>query len=565
MRTRMAAATMLLASTQAVGQDDTRIVRMDDPSRITLQQPVTCSGTVPQGSEMVVLSTTGQAGPMVPFTVDANSASRIVSVTSGSGKATTLLLTSAAPVVWDLRGVAAGRVTSVVVSGRGTQGVVGLPASVPIEYSDSSGSGYMSGGQACRPLMPVNDLNTVVASAQIVRMRFGRYPDRLYAGRSAIAFDLDGADVRLPTTIDLKQADVRTQQPIDPQAPKPAAIMMKEMIDDGTLRFAGPSTMESIRSSITPISPQPSQMDRTQPNIPPNAPPEIRARIMESYRQTMLSRQESMARAMSYVPGSGIIVTRKVDVLPVARGGGQNAFFLPSDVPVPGTIPAGAKLYRIGMPVGQLPPKETNVDGMQNMLEGQYGRGEAGTVADMKVSWSQDVMSMRMPPMDPMNGSAASAASPSGPLAPERSDSTTWIVLAVLAVLAALGGAVWFIRRGAGSTSPRPAQGGSRLDSLEAMTKEPALKADVRTFREEAMRLVGREGMDKDLSDEANAVLRDRFGSIADRYMATRPTSEPEAAVALDAKLSESLRDMTQKLMAIRQKQDQRNVEALTV
>lgn len=555
MRRGIATAALLIA-TGAQAQQNEPYTR----DRITIQQPMSCSATATPGSEIVALSTNGQAGPMVPFTIDPTSTSRLMSVTAGSGKAVTLLLTSTSPVVWDLRGVANGRIASIIVTGRGEQGIVGAPSDIPIEFTDASSMGYMSG--ACRPLQPISGLDSVVSAAQSIRGRFGRYPDRLYAGRTAIAFDLDGKEVRLPTSVDLKPADVRTRQPIDPNAPAPAFVVMKEMLASGTLRPVGPSTMSRIGSMVTPMQVERPPTDGLESPLPDNLPAEIRARILESRRMAIMARQRAMARRMSYVPSNGFIVMKRVDALP-ANPNGQNAYFLPSDVPAPARTPPNARLYRISIPASQLPPPE-QVD-PSIMVE---SRNEIGTVADLKVSWSGNDMTVAMPPQEPgmaQSGGQVGEAVPSG-----TTDDGTAIavgIAAILACLATLGGLVWFFlrRRGGRMTPSNTPKGASRLDALEAAIRQPELKEDVRAFREEAMRLVGREGMDKDLSEEANSILRERFAAIADRYLSTRATSEPDAATALDERLSTSLREMTAKLADIRRRQDQRNVDALAV
>lgn len=555
MRRGIATAALLIATGAQAQQNGPYV-----GDRIPIQQPMSCGATAAPGSDLVVLSSIGQVGPTVPFAIDPTSASRLMSVTSGSGKAVTLLLSSSSPVVWDLRGVAGGRIASIVVAGRGEQGVVGAPSGISIEFSDPSSMGYMGG--ACRPLMPISGLESVITAAQGIRARFGRYPDRLYAGRNAIAFDLDGGTVKLPTSVDLKPADVRTRQPIDPNTPKPASIVLREMLTNGTLRPMGQSTMSQIRSMIAPMDVQNPPMDAVDVPLPDNVPAETRARIIESRRMAIMARQEAMARRMSYVPSNGLIVMKQVDALP-ANPNGQAAYFLPSDVPAPVRTPPNVRLFRISIPASQLPMAEPFDP--STMVE---SRGEIGTVADLKVSWSGKDMTVAMPPVEPgmaPSGGQVGDAAPNG----TTDDGTALAVgiTAILACLAALGGLVWFLlRRRGGTRAPAgPARGASRLDALEAAIRQPELKEDVRAFREEAMRLVGREGMDKDLSEEANSILRERFAAIADRYLSTRATSEPEAAAALDERLSTSLREMTAKLADVRRRQDQRNVDALAV
>lgn len=542
---------------------------------VSFQQPTSCQAEAAADSDIVVLSTSGQTGPIVPYAVDPEGVSHLIPVSGAAGRPVTLVLTSQSSAVWDLRGVSAGRIRTVYVSGTGSQGVIGAPKDAKVEIIDGRrgsqyGSGYSSSG--CRPVPQVTSVNEAIPLAMSIMGRFGRYPDRLYAGRGASAFDLDKAEAQVPKSADVRIGDIRTSQPLPADTPPPGPLMLKKMLDDGSARIMTPDVISQINSAgmtIEPIGPaavDPQEIaERTMINRP-GVPEDVRRRMMESFRMRAEARAARMEQMRSYVPNYGIVLLKPVSSLPRMPGNEYtSAIFVPSDV----TPPTGTttRMFRLPMKASEVPQsmRSGSDNPLSRMLEQQ-----PGTVPDIVATWKGDSMTVRMPQVDE-NGVRRPATDRSTAQAEEGSDHSM-LVLAVIAVLALLGAAAYALHRrkvstaknedGAATTGTVGAKA-SRVDALEVMVQDPGLKAAVRGFKEAAMKLIARQDLEPDLTARSNDILQKQFSAQASRYLAARPSSDEATGLELDRRLKASLETMTNQLNEIGDTQNKRHIDAL--
>jgi hypothetical protein len=539
---------------------------------VSYQQPTSCQVDPAADSDIVVLSTTGTAGPMVPYAVDPTTVSHLVPVSGSAGRAVTLVLTSQTSVVWDLRAVAAGRIKAIYASGGGAQGLIGAPKDIPVEISGTDPETMYGGGRECGRMPIVNSINDSVMMAMGIRTKFGRYPDRLFAGPNASAFDLDRTKAEVPKSADVKLSEIRTSRPLDPNTPQPAPLILKRMLDDGSIRPFDSELSSIIRSSGGTIEPVTAPTAAPEEPMPaalnsPNLSPEAKRSIMEGFERRRQMRAENMMRYNQNVPNSGIILMKPVDALPSMSGrGGEygSVIFLPSDVPQPRIA---GRYYRMSLKAAEIPTTSGRSGGgqMSRMLEEQ-----PGVVPSIVATWKGDAMTVRMPDTD-ANGQRRPALSANDPVVAE--DSSSMLIPAlVAALLIVVAGAAFLLMRGrrrptaeapvhAASSGQGPK--GNRVEALEVMVQDPELKAAVRTFKDAAMRLIARQDLEADLSGKANDVLQKQFSSLASRYLTARPSADEATGIELDRRMLASLKAMTAQLEAIGAEQNKRNIDAL--
>lgn len=539
---------------------------------VSLQQPTSCQNEAAPNSDIVVLSTSGQAGTIVPFAIDERGISHLIPVSGGKGRDVTLVLGSQTSVVWDLRGVASGRVKAVYISGSGAQGVIGAPPTTKVEFSGDQ-TGY---GDGCRFTVMATSPDSAVSAAMSVQNKFGRYPDRLFAGRAASAFDLDSVKAEVPRTADVKLADIRANRTLSPDTPAPAPLRLKKMIDDGSIRILDNDIMSQIRNAgiqITPIQAQVAPVVN-QPNDDllnrPGLTPQMRAAIAENMVARERSRAQEIARMSSYVPSSGIVVLKPIQSIPQMPGGdSMGAIFVPSDVTPPTQM--SGRLYRLPMKASEVPmsSREGSSSSLTRMMEAQ-----AGTQPDVAATWKGDSMTIRMPQSD-RTGERRPISS--APIAQESEESSGFLIpLLGGALLACIGGMAFLLTKG--RHAKRPSTTGSttiggagdddvlrQIHAVERTAAEPGLKEKAATFHAEVNRLAVRQDLDDDIAEKCGVLVEERFQQAAKRYLVARPTADAATGAHMDEAMSATIGSITASLREIGAEQDRRNIEAMTM
>ena len=533
---------------------------------VDLAPAVSCDVATPADTDLIVLSTPGQAGSIVPFAIgETRSTTRLVSVSGQSGRPVALVLTSGHSTVWDLRGVAPGRIKAVFVYGTEAQGVIGVPASVPIAFSDRSDRYSYGPSAACRHLPIAWGIAEAMNLAAAVNARFGRYPTYLFAGRAPVAFDLDGRPPAVPESVDVKQAQIRTAMPLRGKVEPPFVLRVKRLVDEGRVRLVGEAELARLRASgvaITPVQPLTADMMADGSPLPTDLDQEIRQRLRQANRRRLADRQTSYLRP-------GIVVMQSLAALPTSFGESSrydsNAtmpWYFANDVPLPEGAPRHL-LFRLAASAAQL-RASMGGSGSDNPLRRQLETIPGGPI-EIKATWNGDLMTVRMP--STMNGQdrrLVSSPDLPPPVSYDAGARSTWWLL--LGGLFGGGLAGWFVftslrRRPASATPPAVASSSHPACSLE-LVADPGVKAASSAYREEVMRIAARQDLEPDLDQEANAI-RTRSAAIAERYLASRSFSLGEAGSNLDARIASTLNRLTAELAEIRRTQDERNLAAM--
>jgi hypothetical protein len=414
-----------------------------------------------------------------------------------------------------------------------------------------------------------------VAAAVSVQSKFGRYPDRLFGGRAASAFDLDKVKAEVPKTADVKLVDIRASRTLSPDTPAPAPLLLKRMIEDGSIRIMDSAVMSQIRNAgleVTPMQTQaPPESGSSTSDLlnRPGLTPEMRAAIMQSIAAREQARAQQMARMASYVPSSGIIVLKPIRSIPQMPGGdGAGAVFVPSDVTPPTQI--GTRLYRLPMKASEVP--ESTRDGSSSSLT-RMMEAQPGTQPEVAATWKGDSMTIRMPEVDQ---SRERRSISSAPIVEEEGSSKGLIALLALALLACIGGIGFLVLKD--RRTKRPSTTGSasignagdddvlrQIHAVERTTTDPALKDRAAQFHAEVNRLAVRQDLDDDIAEKCGVLVEERFHAAAKRYLVSRPTADATTGTQMDEAMGATIASITTSLREMGAEQDRRNIDAMTM
>jgi len=555
------------------------------PGQTTIVRPTgdTClPASIAQGRDIVVLAAGRGGGGNVPFAIgETSEPATLVSVTGGSGRDVVLILSGGSSVLWDIRGVAKGRVKAVLAHGSSAQAVIGATDGIQTEFLDARSrvSAMMSGG-ACVPIMRASDLGDLRSTQKAISTRFGAGPSRLYASSSPAVLDIDGATVTAPEKVDVKPQDVKSAVPIDSTALMPGQWGMRQLVEQG---YARPFTQDDVarwKAAGGRLARDAAAEDAVDEMRYRGMDPEVRKRVAEMRGRVAEMRERRMAEYA--VPRSGFVLVRSVPALP--RGfqpGPSTAIVVPEgvDAPVSSGRPDGGFRYRLaGVEMTALTAMPSRMtEGYDSPMN--EARSIPATPLELVVTWQKDGALVRFPTdatgIDPVQAPAAAGAASS----PTSSSALGW-ALAALAIAALAGGVFVLLRRRpellaglkarpgkkTAAARPRPESEDEvtmLLTRLEGLVPGGALLNELSDFRHQISRLAVREDLEDDLVTECEQIVDHRFVEIARRYVRARPSADGDAAVQLDEALQGTLVGMSRRLAEIHDVQNVRNVDAL--
>lgn len=584
---RAAAAAIALAAAPVLAQDAAGVPDSPPsapgvpglPGQTTIVRPSgdTClPASIAQGRDIVVLAAGRGGGGNVPFAIgETGEPATLVSVTGGGGRDVVLILSGGSPVLWDIRGVARGRVKAVLAHGSSAQAVIGATEGVQTEFLDgrSRTVAMMGGSGGCMPLMRAADLGELRSTQKAIAMRFGTAPSRLYASSSPAVLDIDGATVTAPEKVDVKPQDVKAAVPVDSDALMPGQWGMRQLVQQG---YARPFAQEDVlrwKAAGGRIS-----RDTAAAAILD----ELRYRGVDpETRRHLVEMQERRAAAYAE-PRSGFVLVRSVPALP--RGfqpGPSTALVVPEGVDAPpGMVrPDAVFRYRLAGVA------TTALAAMPSSMRQSYdspmneARSVPATPLELVVTWQKDGALVRFPTdaagLDPVQAPAAAGTASSS----TSSSGLGW-ALAAIAIATLAAGFVALLRRRpdllAGlKTHPGTERAPARprpdaedevtmlLTRLEGLVPGGALLGHLSDFRHQVSRLAVREDLEDDLVAECEQIVDQRFVEVARRYVRARPSADAETAGQLDEALGGTLVAMSQRLAGIHDIQNARNVEAM--
>lgn len=182
--------------------------------------------------DVVVLGMHGGRGARTPYWLaGARRETRAVTVTGSGSRPVTLVLSAREATVWDLTAVSS-RVRGVLASGAAPQAVAGLPAGVPVAFSDASEAGRPS---PCGIPIAYENLTRIQKQADAVAGVLGSRPRRWYGGYDPSSFDIDGGRaVRLSTAPPI--ASVRSATVVRTEGLMPGGDGLQQLISQGAIR-----------------------------------------------------------------------------------------------------------------------------------------------------------------------------------------------------------------------------------------------------------------------------------------------------------------------------------------
>lgn len=584
--TRVAAAIVALVAAPLMAQEMASMQRAPTPpsapgvpglpGQTTIIRPTgdTClPASIARDRDIVILSAGRGGGGSVPFAIgETSDPATLVSVTGGSGRDVVLVLSGGSPVLWDIRGVARGRIKAVLAHGSSPQAVIGATDGIQTEFLDSRSRIAAAMGSSCSAIMRAGDLGDLRSTQKSILARFGVTPTRLYASSSPAALDIDGATVTAPDKVDVKPQDVKAAMPIDSNALMPGVWGMRQLVEQG---YARPFTAEDVarwktaggrlsRQGGIDAGPQYEGMD-----------PETRKRMIEIQERRMQAYGE---------PRTGFVLVRSVPALP--RGYEPNpstALVVPQGVDAPATTGRMTDMFRYRLDGVQM----TDLTAMPSRTTQGYDspmndpRVVPPTPVELSALWQKDGVLVRFPTDASATGvTSGTAAAPVDSASPPTSSSGLGWALAALVAAALAGGAFLLVRRRPdlvarlrAAPTPRPAQPKARPESedevtmlltrLEGLVPAGTLLDELSDFRHQVSRLAIREDLEEDLIAECEQIVDLRFVEVARRYVKARPSADGEAATNLDHALQATLVDMSGRLAEIHDMQNLRNVEAL--
>lgn len=537
-----------------------------DTATIRLDAVECLPSAVAQGSDVVVLSTNGGGAP-VPFAIQgAQQQPRVVTVSGGKGAGVVLVLSASQSTLWDLRGIAPGRIKAILAHGSEPQAVIGAEDGVRTEFLDRTAR-----QQGCRSIQPGVDVSRLMEAQRFSRARFGRAPSRLYSGQTA-AFDIDGATPKVPASIDVDPAKVKAAAPIDDKSLLPGTAGLRQLVERGDARPFTMSDVQAWKAAGGTVSSE-------GPALPggyEHLPPEVRERI---------ERSRAESRRQMPDPRTGFVLVRSVERMPTGiRSNFGSALVIPEGVQAP-MQEANGFIYRLtGVPLDRLAamPKAMPAELARMDVSG----GATGPVT-LAATWRPDGILVRMTdPNDP--DGQASGTTPMAVAAAEEPASSSlpgWLVAGLIAIALTVAGAAFLLVRKRRS-GDAPAKSGTRptarraagtapdaeqddeevtrlLAALEATSEDPALTATLSAFHQQISKLVLREDLEDDLLERCGEIVDGRFAAAARRYLKSRASADEANRRALDEAMRDTVSSMTKELSDVHETQNRRNVEAL--
>lgn len=540
---------------------------------ITLDKAEIClPASIAKDRDIVVLSMNGGGGANVPFAIgESGQAAKLVTVSGGSGRDVVLVLAAQNATLWDLRGIKAGRIKAVVAHGAAEQAIVGVGKDVQTEFASQVDLARRFGSESCGVIPASPDLRQLREMTIQIRKRFGRSPDRLYAGIQPVAFDLDGAAPSVPDSVQVKPEDVKAAIAINTSTLMPGVGGMMQLVQRGDARPFSMRDVIAWKNDGGTMSMKEGTVTSDTTMMMSTMPPDVRAR----YQEAMRARRQEMS-----TPRGGFVLLRDVPELP--RGFNPNmsmAIVVPEGVKAPATAQARGDgttfVYTLsGIPAKQLAALPTSLP------EGMDGsQGSRGTPVTMAVTWKDDAMTVRFP-----NDKDMASAEPAQDAAAETDrdaglgGGAVVMIIVLLAVIGGIGGFFWWKRNAPAGTRQAPAKKQQQrtdaldedeeiaalLTRIEGMAGDPAMLSAISDFRHQVSRLAVREDLDADLTDECGTIVDERFSAIATRYVKSRAGMEDGAAAELDQAFRTTVSQMARRLAEIHEEQNRRNIAAMS-